>query len=389
MNPLFRFRVPDVRPLSERYDFRALTQALSELHCNLAESFTDWVSLAATMAALDLPEDDFLLLSCEASTYNKSENQKLFANKARKTKQPERSARRMLGLAKRQGIDVRRFYKPDLTAAQPVPATGSAPAAGQPAQKPLAEPQPDETVSESYPEPGTLGPVGQDLVRRLFRALPENNFVLAMARTGVLTARQLEHAREVYRLGNARKGFVVFWRIDEQGRVCDGKLMLYGPDGHRLKNVRGSVGWISNKLRYERNVFRAACLPKGWKTRPCLFGQHLLTAAPPDQPVALVESEKTAVICSERMATEGYLWMATGGVSFLSAEVLRPLSGRKVCVFPDTDSSGQTFRHWACICLSARRNLAIDLHLMDILERCATPEQKARKIDIADFLLES
>ncbi|MBQ3206967.1 MAG: hypothetical protein IJB38_03040 [Bacteroidales bacterium] len=78
------------------------------------------------------------------------------------------------------------------------------------------------------------------------------------------------------------------------------------------------------------------------------FPQH------PDKPIALVESEKTAIICSGLMPQ--YLWLATGGKSQLSQEKLSAAE--------------------------------IDITVSDILQRYATEEQRKAHIDIADLLIQ-
>ena len=56
----------------------------------------------------------------------------------------------------------------------------------------------------------------------------------------------------------------------------------------------------------------------------------------PDAPVVIVESEKTALICS--MIFPEYIWLATGGCSHIKPIVwIRGvLSKRKFLLFPDT-----------------------------------------------------
>ena len=53
--------------------------------------------------------------------------------------------------------------------------------------------------------------------------------------------------------------------------------------------------------------------------------------------MALVESEKTAIISSALMPQ--YTWLATGGKSGLTSERLSSLKGRKIIVFPDVGFS--------------------------------------------------
>ena len=70
-----------------------------------------------------------------------------------------------------------------------------------------------------------------------------------------------------------------------------------------------------------------------WTLTQCLFGAHLL-ALYPDKPVALVEFEKTAVICAADLTD--YLWVATGGKRQFGSK-LDVLKGRTVVAFPDVD----------------------------------------------------
>lgn len=93
---------------------------------------------------------------------------------------------------------------------------------------------------------------------------------------------------------------------------------------------------------------------------------------------ALVESEKTALICAGLMPK--YTWLATGGKSQLSGEKLRVLKGRKTIAFPDVDG----YEEWA-------RKLTelpgLHITVSPILQHNATPEDREAHIDIADWLI--
>lgn len=121
-------------------------------------------------------------------------------------------------------------------------------------------------------------------------------------------------------------GRVIWWQIDREGVVRTGKVMSYRPDGHRDKSDQWGVTW-AHKHPQLKQQFR------GEELQQCLFGEHLL-ASNPDKPVALVESEKTAVVMSRFMPE--YVWLATGGSQGIkSNERLAPLIGRKVFLIPD------------------------------------------------------
>lgn len=116
---------------------------------------------------------------------------------------------------------------------------------------------------------------------------------------------------------------IIFWYIDRENRVRDGKLMWYGEDGHRTIDPN----WVSFLMR------KAKRIDENSVTRKCFFGEHLLNRYP-DKPVAIVESEKSAVFCS--CVYPQYLWLATGGCGGLNAEKVEVLKGRRVVFFPDS-----------------------------------------------------
>lgn len=121
-------------------------------------------------------------------------------------------------------------------------------------------------------------------------------------------------------------GRVIWWQIDHEGVVRTGKVMAYRPDGHRDKSDQWGVTW-AHKHPQLKHLF------KGEELQQCLFGEHLLKSNS-NKPVALVESEKTAVVMS-RFLPE-YVWLATGGSQGIkSNERLAPLVGRKVLLIPD------------------------------------------------------
>ncbi len=148
-----------------------------------------------------------------------------------------------------------------------------------------------------------------------------------------LSAAVLDEAKvnltfEDYQIGATQVGKfqqqgVIFWYIDHEGRVCDGKMMWYGSDGHRT----GGVNWVSSQMRKARRIDADSTSKK------CLFGEHLLPQYP-DRPVAIVESEKSAIFCS--CFYPQYVWLATGGCGGLNAEKVEVLKGRHVVIFPDS-----------------------------------------------------
>lgn len=216
-----------------------------------------------------------------------------------------------------------------------------------------------------------------------------STFVRALVERGIMTLQQAEWVTRLYWLGARRDGRVIFWQIDHLQQVHDGKVMLYGADCHRSHQVQ--VTWMSFLMRTGRDlhpVTHQRILPPGWHGTHCLFGQHLLPCFP-QATVCIVEAEKTAVICAVRLASLQCLWLAAGGISGLNQESFKALEGREVILFPDTDPDGSTFRRWSNVGLKGQLYTHRTVRVYDGLERLASAEQKSRKIDVADLMLEA
>ena len=275
----------------------------------------------------------------------------------------------------------------------------------------------------------------------------KSQFCEAVVKAGYLSWEQMVSAACRYRLGASKLGGVIFWQIDQDERVRDGKVMYYGPDCHRLKDKLHHPTWVSTLLR-QRDPFPGS----PHETSHCFFGTHLLTEsyfkshteiteiterpkgqmeitddtdyflntdfmdykdsaakAAPAQPVpkalsviseisvchkntvCVVEAEKTAVIMSELYPQ--YVWLAAGGLGEVQVEKFRPLRGHKVVLFPDTDPDGTAFRRWSEAATLVMNQVFWEdsppIRVSPLLELHATPDQKSRKIDLVDFLSET
>jgi hypothetical protein len=162
-------------------------------------------------------------------------------------------------------------------------------------------------------------------------------------------------------------GATVFWQIDKQGKVRTGKIILYSPTtGKRVKNLEIPVYWVHKALKQPE-----------FELRQCLFGEHLLNDK--TKPVAIVESEKTAIIASVYLPQ--FIWVAVGSLTNLNAEKCGVLKGRTVILFPDLNG----FDKWSSKAkeLSHLANFTVS----DLLERKATEAEKKQGFDLADYLI--
>ena len=221
----------------------------------------------------------------------------------------------------------------------------------------------------------TLGHYGHNSLAQLL----QNHF-------GVGVARELLSR---FALGTSAHwpGACVFWLIDEQGRVRGGQVVLYDETGHTVKQPTRCTTWAHTALtaRYRRagqpapdwlTAYSSAEVPKC----PCLFGLPQLATAPATQPVALVESAKTAMLCTPYLPA--YTWLATMGKSYLTAERLAPVKYRPLVLFPDAGATTDWQRR-----ADELRAQGFTVRVSDWLESTATDEQRAAGLDLADVLL--
>lgn len=172
-----------------------------------------------------------------------------------------------------------------------------------------------------------------------------------------------------YFIGTSKhwNGATVFWQIDTQGKVRTGKIMLYSPTtGKRVKEPFNHIHWAHKALK-----------KPNFELMQCLFGEHLLIDK--TKPVAIVESEKTAIIASIYLPQ--FIWVAVGSLTNLNAEKCSILKGRTVTLFPDLNG----FDKWSSKAKELSR-LAI-FYVSDLLERKATEAERKQGFDLADYLV--
>ncbi len=188
-----------------------------------------------------------------------------------------------------------------------------------------------------------------------------------------------DHLCKLYNVGSCVKhgeGTTLFVQKDINGNLRQAKAMMYNPlNGKRNrefapiylgKNILTSVGRGYDKINLAQ----------------CFFGEHLLKGN--NKPVAICESEKTALIAS--LHYQSYIWLATGGKNgcrWYSKEVSKVLISREIFLFPDVDALSE----WTGKADELRANIGSEVTVIDIMNG-QPPPPNYEKYDIADLLID-
>ncbi len=173
-----------------------------------------------------------------------------------------------------------------------------------------------------------------------------------------------------YNIGTSKfwHGATVFWQVDKNSNVRSGKIMLYNAiNGKRIKEPFNHINWVHKALKLDN-----------FKLEQCYFGEHLLNEDS-CKPVAIVESEKTAIISSVYLPE--FIWLACGSVNNLNEAKTKVLKGRNVILFPDLK------------CYDLWNNKIPNLTSMatfktsSLLKDKATEAERNQGLDIADYLV--
>ncbi|RYU94745.1 DUF6371 domain-containing protein [Emticicia agri] len=194
-----------------------------------------------------------------------------------------------------------------------------------------------------------------------------------------------EKLMKTYKIGTSDcwRGATIFWQIDGNSKAHTGKVILYNSvSGKRVKEPFPHISWVHTKL--ERNL-----VLKKFNLSQCLFGEHLINKYQPDKVIALVESEKTAVIAS--VLLPDLLWLAVGSLSNLTVERCEVLTGRKLILYPDLgirNIKGLTpYDTWLNKGELLKKHLGCQVIISDLLEQKASLSERESGLDISDFLI--
>ncbi|MDR1644782.1 MAG: DUF6371 domain-containing protein [Tannerellaceae bacterium] len=222
-----------------------------------------------------------------------------------------------------------------------------------PYRKPLPMPQP----APSY--------IGADIFKKSLQGYETNALVRYLCR--IVGDEAAKKTIGKYFIGTSKNGGTVFWQIDGYGKIHTGKIIMYGKDGHRRKDVMPPVQWVHSLLKLQ-----------DFTLSQCFFGEHLLKDTA--KPIAIVESEKTAVIASCYLPA--FTWLACGGSEGLSPDKCKYLKGREVILYPD---SGM-YDKWN-FKASQLRAICKSVSVSNLIEEQATEVERGAGFDLADYLI--
>jgi hypothetical protein len=232
-------------------------------------------------------------------------------------------------------------------------------------------------IKPEPPKPKPASFIPADSLKASLKGHSANTFVHFL--TGRFGADTTDRVISQYFIGTStqwnKAGATIFWQIDSEGKIRTGKIMLYNPaTGKRVKEPFDHITWVHCKLNIPNE-----------NIRKCFFGEHLL--ADKSKPVAVVESEKSAIIAS--LYFPKFIWLATGGKGGLDSKKFSALNGRTVVLFPDLskpkEGKATAFEEWSS---KAKEFEAIaSIRVSDLLERKASDEERIEGLDLADYLL--
>lgn len=221
--------------------------------------------------------------------------------------------------------------------------------------------------------PKPMGTLPIELIQQSYS--PDSNFVTFLYGLYGHDGQAVNELCRRYYLGATPAKEVIFWQVDSSGKLRTGKIMQYNPEtGKRQKNM----DWVHSRM------IKADRLNPDYNLMQCFFGEHLLPLNP-GATVAIVESEKTAIIASWLMPD--YIWLAAGQMQGLNLMKCKTLAGRNVVLFPDLSTNGKAFELWKSKAAEIMKVINCRVFVSDLLEQTASDADRANGYDIADYLI--
>ena len=211
--------------------------------------------------------------------------------------------------------------------------------------------------------------IDSDVFKKSLRIYDQNNLISYLC--SIVGEEATCMAIQRYFIGTSKhwENSTVFWQIDANGKVRAGKIMQYNPlTGRRVKEPTNRITWVHRAMKLQ-----------DFNLSQCLFGEHLLSTDR-NRPVAIVESEKTAIIAS--CYYPSFIWLACGGCGNLNPKLCESLRGRNVILFPDIKQYNEWKRKAKTL------SILCNISVSSLLEKRASENERNRGFDLADYLVQ-
>jgi hypothetical protein len=209
--------------------------------------------------------------------------------------------------------------------------------------------------------------IDTDIFKKSLQGYEDNRLIQYLC--NIIGVEATHEAISRYFIGTSKHwdGATVFWQIDGCGKIRAGKIMQYDRQtGKRVKEPVNKITWVHTVLK----------LPD-FNLSQCLFGEHLLKGN--NKAVAIVESEKTAIIASCYLPE--FIWLACGGCGNLSIKLCEALKSRHVVLFPDAGK----FAEWNKKAKILSTICAVSVS--SLIEQQAAETERKAGFDLADYLV--
>ncbi len=206
----------------------------------------------------------------------------------------------------------------------------------------------------------------------------------------------IDEVSQLYRIGTITStyfhGAVCFPYIDHNDVINAVQVMLYDRLNKRKKqNFLHSI--IESEYR-QRNQLLSKWIGKYKENESkvnCFYGAHLLKQFP-NNPVALVESAKTAVIATLYFGlpknVQDIIWLGTYSSKAIGLSKIKPLKNRTVLLIPDLSKDDKLSEAWVTTFKSHQKYVkGLNFKLVNYLDQIATNEEKDQGLDLADYLI--
>jgi len=200
-----------------------------------------------------------------------------------------------------------------------------------------------------------------ELVKRFSKDSHRNNFYRHYK---AIFNDYLDKAFDEYFIGTYQTKYIIFWQVDFNFKVRTGKMIDYDLKTGKRKGI---------PLWYHK-----CSKQQSYNLRQVPFGSHLLLKYP-QKKIAIVESEKTALLMS--IAKPEFIWLAVGSCQNLSFKMLTQIQNRDIILYPDAGK----YELWK----SKIKKLPTEnfYHTSDLLNKKATKLEKEEDSDIADYYI--